>query len=162
MTDLTVQINKIIEAPIEKVFDAWLDPKTLSKFILPMPGMEEPWVENEAREGGGFTIMMKVGEDKTPHTGTYLEIDRPKKLAFTWESPASTDDSVVTLNFTEVSDNKTKIELTHIRFIDEERRSNHEGGWSNILNKLNDQLACVFDRMSQPPWKNTTHRIFTV
>jgi uncharacterized protein YndB with AHSA1/START domain len=123
------------------VFDAWLDPKTLSQFILPMPGMEEPKIENEAREGGSFTIIMKVGDDEIPHTGKYLVVSRPRKLVFTWESPASTDDSVVTLNFTEVSDNKTNIELTHTRFIDEERRSNHEGGWNNILNKLNDVVA---------------------
>ena len=138
MTDLTVKINKIIDAPIGKVFDAWLDPKTLSQFILPMPGMEEPEVENEAREGGNFTIIMKVGEDNILHAGKYLEIDPPKKIVFTWESPVSTDDSVVTLNFTKLDDSRTNIELTHIRFIDEERRSNHEGGWSNILNKLND------------------------
>ena len=141
MTDLMVNIDKIIKAPIGKVFDAWLDPKTLSQFILPMPGMEEPLVKNDARQGGSFTIIMNVGEDKIPHTGKYLEIDRPNKLVFTWESPASTDDSVVTLIFTEVNDNQTRIELTHVRFIDEERRSNHEGGWSNILNMLSDVVA---------------------
>lgn len=141
MTDLTVKINKTVEAPIGKVFDAWLDPETLSQFILPMPGMEEPHVENDAREGGSFTIVMKVGDDEIPHTGKYLEIVYPDKLVFTWESPVSTDDSVVTLNFTKVSDNKTGIELTHIRFIDEERRLNHESGWSNILNKLNDVVG---------------------
>ena len=38
MTDLTVNLSKTIHAPIEKVFDAWLDPKTLSQFVLPMRG----------------------------------------------------------------------------------------------------------------------------
>jgi len=141
MTDLTVNLNKIIHAPIEKVFDAWLNPTTLSQFILPMAGMEEPLVENEARKGGGFTIIMKVGEDKIPHTGKYLEIDRPNKLVFSWHSPVSTDDSVVTLHFTAMGPDKTNIELTHVRFIDEERRSNHEGGWHNILNKLADVIS---------------------
>ena len=136
MTDLTVSLNKEINAPIAKVFDAWLDPKTLSQFILPMPGMENSEVTNDAREGGNFEIIMNVGNEKIPHTGKYLEIDRPKKLVFTWVSPASLDDSTVTLNFTEIDSNKTKIELTHIRFIDEEHRSNHEGGWGNILDAL--------------------------
>ncbi len=36
MTDLIVNISKTIQAPIEKVFDAWLNPETLSQFILPM------------------------------------------------------------------------------------------------------------------------------
>ncbi len=140
MTDLTVNVSKTIDAPITKVFDAWLDPNTLAKFILPMPGMENSQVENEAREGGIFRIIMQVGDSKVPHTGKYIEIDRPRKLAFTWESPESVDDSIVTLNFTKLSDNQTNIELTHVRFIDEKRRSNHEGGWGNILDKLNEVI----------------------
>lgn len=141
MTDLTVSLNKEINAPITEAFDAWLDPKTLSQFIMPMPEMENPEVKNDAREGGSFEIIMNVGDEKIPHTGKYLEIDRPKKLVFTWVSPASLDDSTVTLNFTEIEGNKTNIELIHIRFIDEEHRSNHENGWSNILDTLSQAIA---------------------
>ncbi len=136
MTELTVNVSKTIKAPITKVFDAWLDPDTLAKFMLPMPGMENSQVKNEAHEGGLFTITMHVGTNKVPHTGKYIEIDRPKKLVFTWESPESIDGSIVTLNFTELNENQTKVELSHVKFIDEQRRSNHESGWENILNTL--------------------------
>lgn len=136
MTELTVSIEKTIAAPIEKVFEAWLDPKILSQFMLPMAGMECPQATTDARPGGSFEIIMQVGENKIPHTGKYLEIDRPNKLVFTWESPASTDGSVVSLDFSAVSDKQTNIKLTHTRFIDEETRSNHESGWGNILNAL--------------------------
>lgn len=141
MTDLTVNIEKTIEAPIEQVFDAWLTAETLAKFILPMPGMKAPLVKNDPKVEGTFEIIMFVGDDKVPHTGTYLELDRPNKLAFTWESPASLSDSVVTLEFTEINKNTTKIELTQVKFKDEECRSNHEGGWTNILNEL-EQVVC--------------------
>ncbi|MGI9227291.1 MAG: SRPBCC family protein [Gammaproteobacteria bacterium] len=143
MTDLTVNLKKVIQASIEDVFDAWLNPETLSKFILPMPGMPEPQTQNEAYEGGSFSIIMHVGEDKIPHTGKYLEIRRPNKLVFTWESPFSTDNSTVTLNFTALDEDKTNVELTHIRFIDEENRTDHEGGWSNILDKLNEVMSLI-------------------
>lgn len=141
MTDLTVNVTKIIHAPIEKVFDAWLNPETLSQFILPMPGMPQPQVETDVREGGKFKIIMQVGDDKIPHSGRYIEINRPNKLVFTWESPFSTDGSTVTLKFNDVGENRTNIDLTHIKFIDEERRENHEGGWGNILESLNDILG---------------------
>ena len=42
----------------------------------------------------------------------------------------------MTLIFTPVDANTTDIELTHVRFINEEARSNHQGGWANILDKL--------------------------
>ncbi len=136
MTDLTVHLNKTINAPIEKVFDAWLDPEMLTRFILPAPGMPQPDVENDAREGGRFTIVMHVGDDKIPHTGNYLTVDRPNRLVFSWESPYSTDDSTVTLDFNSIDANTTRVELIHVKFLHEEARSDHEGGWGNILDKL--------------------------
>ncbi len=136
MNDLTVNLTKTINASIEKVFDAWLDPTMLVQFILPMPGMPQPEVENDAREGGSFSIIMQVGEDKIPHTGTYLTIRRPKKLVFSWLSPFSTDGSQVSLLFNAIDANTTEIELTHLKFLDEESRANHEGGWGNILDML--------------------------
>lgn len=141
MNDLCVSVTKLIHAPVDKTFDAWLDPELLSQFILPMPGMPQPKVEADAREGGSFTIVMNVGDDKIPHTGKYIEITRPNKLVFTWESPFSTDGSTVTLEFTEIGENQTNVELTHIKFPDEESRSNHEGGWGNILDVLNDVMS---------------------
>ncbi|KJS32354.1 MAG: hypothetical protein VR64_07530 [Desulfatitalea sp. BRH_c12] len=141
MTELMVNISKIIHAPIEKVFDAWLNPRMLSKFIIPMPGMTAPEVKNDAREGGSFTIIMHVGDDKLPHTGKYLEINRPNKLVFTWASRHSLDGSTVTLNFTKINDNKTNVTLTQVKFIDEKERSGHEEGWGNILNKLDEVMS---------------------
>jgi len=137
MTDLAVNINKTIKAPIEKVFDAWLNPETLAKFILPMPGMPEPEVQNSPEPGGKFTIVMAVGDEKIPHTGEYIEINRPVKLVFSWQSPCSMDDSRVTLVFKSVDESNTLIELTHLKFIDEATRQDHEGGWGNILEALN-------------------------
>ena len=138
MTDLSVNVKKTINAPIEKVFDAWLDPAMLTRFILPAPDMPNPEVENDAREGGRFLIVMQVGEDKLPHSGEYLVIDRPHRLKFSWESAYSTDDSEVQIDFRALDDNSTEVELTHVRFLHEEARSDHEGGWSNILDKLGE------------------------
>ena len=140
MTDLTVHITRTIHASIEKVFDAWLDPAMLTQFILPAAGMPGPEVENDASEGGRFSIIMHVGDDKIPHRGTYLTIDRPNRLEFTWESPYSTDDSQVLLQFTALDTATTEVELTHVKFISEEARSDHEGGWGNILDKLDDVI----------------------
>jgi uncharacterized protein YndB with AHSA1/START domain len=138
MTELKVNIEKIINAPIEKVFDAWLNPKMLAKFMRGLPKMSETDVEIDAREGGRFTFTMNLGDEKIPHTGKYLEIRRPDKLVFTWESQYSVvENSTVTLNFARIDDHKTNITLTHVKFIDEEARAGHEQGWGNVLTALN-------------------------
>ncbi len=136
MEDLTVDIEKTINAPIERVFDAWLDPELLSRFMLPMPGMKHPRVTCDPRQGGDFEIVMYVGDNEVPHTGRYLEVERPHKLAFSWVSPASRDDSVVTLTFSETGEQGTHVHLRHVKFYDEGRRADHEGGWTHILETL--------------------------
>ena len=136
MNDLTVNIEKTINAPIERVFDAWLDPVLLTRFILPAADMPQPEVSNDPREGGRFEIIMHVGDDRLPHRGTYLVIERPQRLEFSWVSAYSTDDSRVTLEFTALGAGATRVRLTQVRFLHEEARSDHEGGWSNILDRL--------------------------
>ena len=140
MSELTVNITKIVKAPITKVFDAWLDPEMLAQFMRPSSKMALSPTTNEAVVDGRFEMLMKIGEQTIPHTGQYLEIKRPDKLVFTWASPASIDDSVVTLNFKTIADNQTELKLNHVRFIDEERRANHEGGWTRIVGRLIDLL----------------------
>lgn len=141
MNDLTLTISKTINAPIEEIFDAWLDPSLLTQFILPMPGMPQPQVENDPRQGGSFKIIMQVGDDKIPHTGEYLEICRPDRLIFSWNSPCSSDGSKVTIDFNAIDYHTTNVVLTHVTFVDEEARENHEAGWSNILDSLSDAVC---------------------
>ena len=140
MTDIRLKIEKIIHAPIEKVFDAWLDPEMLAKFMIPMPGMPEPEVENDPRQGGRFTIVMRVGQDRLPHKGEYLQINRPNRLEFSWISHRCVDGSIVTIDFEKINENETNVCLTHVKFIDEEARDDHSVGWRNILDKLNDMM----------------------
>ncbi len=48
---LTLSLSKIIQAPVENVFNAWLDAKLLAKFMIPMPGMCEPQVTCNPSQG---------------------------------------------------------------------------------------------------------------
>ena len=138
MTDLVVKLTKTINAPIEKVFNAWLDADTLSQFMMPIAGMPQPRVEADGREGGSFAIYMMVGDNEIPHRGQYLKVEKPNKLVFTWESPFSTDDSTVTILFNSIDETTTEINFTHLKFKDEQARSNHEGGWGTILEYLSN------------------------
>ena len=132
MTDLSLTTTHTLAAPPERVFNAWLDPEMLAKFMRPAEGMEVPKASSDPREGGRFEIVMKAGDQEIPHAGTYKVIKPHSKLVFTWESPMSVDGSTVTLDFTPV-DGGTLVKLHHVKFPSEESRDNHEGGWANIL-----------------------------
>ena len=136
MNELSLSVKKTIHAPIEEVFDAWLNPKTLSKFMLPMKGMPEPDVVTDPRQGGKFTIIMNPGDKALPHSGEYLIIDRPNKISFTWESDHSIEGSTVTLEFAAHDKDSTEVRLTQVKFFDAQARDDHEGGWTCILETL--------------------------
>lgn len=77
---------------------------------------------------------MEFEGNKLPHSGKYLSIERPHVLVFSWNQPFSSDETVVSLEFTKVDEQNTNIELSHTKFVDEESKNNHEGGWLCVLN----------------------------
>ncbi len=139
-TELHMETSRVIAADQETLFDAWLDPEMLAKFMTPGPNMSVPEATSDARVGGRFRVVMRAGDQDMPHEGTYKTIDRPNTLAFTWESPFSTlEDSTVTINFEKV-EGGTNVKLHHVRFPSEESRDNHMGGWTSILNALSESV----------------------
>ena len=140
MTDLSLSVERVIKAPPARVFDAWLDPATLARFMMPAEGMSVPRASSDAKTGGRFEVVMQAGENEIPHAGTYKEITPHSKIVFTWESPFSADDSTVTLDFA-AADGGTHVTLTHVRFVSEESRDNHMGGWTAILAALDETFA---------------------
>jgi uncharacterized protein YndB with AHSA1/START domain len=139
-TELSLECTRLIAAPREKLFDAWLDPDMLTRFMHPGENMSVPEATTDPREGGRFLVVMRAGDKDLPHQGTYKTIDRPNRLAFTWESPMSpVEGSTVTIDFEE-ADGGTNLRLRHVRFPSDESRANHEAGWARILDTLAAQV----------------------
>ena len=140
MTELSLTTSRVIAAPQDRVFDAWLDPEMLARFMTPMPGTTVPKADNDPVEGGRFDIVMRVGDQDMPHGGTYKEISPHKRLVFTWETPFSVEGSTVTLDFAP-QNGGTEVTLTHVKFPSEEIRDNHAKGWGGILDALDGAMA---------------------
>jgi uncharacterized protein YndB with AHSA1/START domain len=138
MTDLTLTASRVIKAPPERVFNAWIDPAMMSKFMVPRPDMQVRDARSDARVGGTFYVMM-VGDKEYPHSGTYKEITPHSRLVFTWETPWSAPESTVMIDFNPVAGG-TEVVLTHIRFLSEQSRDNHAQGWAGMLVNLENSL----------------------
>jgi uncharacterized protein YndB with AHSA1/START domain len=133
--EYTVTVRREIAAPAEELFDAWLDAHSLGSWLKPS-GIQETRAETDPREGGSFRIVMVNDESSIVHSGTYQEIDRPRRLVFTWSSPATRfRDSIVTVTFQPTS-NSTVVEIHQVGLPDEEAQASHHAGWSDALREL--------------------------
>lgn len=139
-TDLTLTVSRLIKADAKRIYDAWLDPAMISRFMRPDADVTIPKATNDPRVGGRFDILMQAGDKQIPHAGTYLDLTPHERIVFTWESPFSTDDSTVTVTFAPEAGG-TMVTLTHVKFLSEEMRDNHEKGWGEILDALDAEFA---------------------
>ena len=140
MTDLTLNVSRTINAPSEKLFNAWPDPELLVRFMTPGPSMSVAKATTDPVPGGRFEIIMQAGDRAIPHYGIYKTITPFSQLVFTWQSGFSVDDSTVTLDFRPV-EGGTEVNLHHVKFPHEQSRDNHIGGWVSILAALEETLA---------------------
>jgi uncharacterized protein YndB with AHSA1/START domain len=86
----TIIITRRFDFAIERVFDAWLEPAKARQFLFATPTGKIVRADIDARVGGAFNITRRDGED-IEHVGTYLEIDRPRRLVFTFGAPKFSD-----------------------------------------------------------------------
>jgi uncharacterized protein YndB with AHSA1/START domain len=135
MTDLTLTVQKQIPATAERIYNAWLDPIMMKKFLFGGPGTSVAIAETDPKIGGKYRVVMNDGEKDIPHTGTYLDLTPHSRIAFTWESPFSVEGSTVTLDFAPKGD-ETLVTLTQVRFANEGARDGHRSGWTFILDTL--------------------------
>jgi uncharacterized protein YndB with AHSA1/START domain len=134
LIDLTV--TRTIPAPPERIFDVWIDPKS--------PG--GPWFGGERVivnpvVDGLFYIGAKHQDRIWPHYGRFIQLDRPRKIEFTWVSEATKGaESVVTLTL-EPRGNDTEVTLRHAGVPDDEMGRQHKDGWTWILSMLEQGMA---------------------
>ena len=131
------------KASAERVFDAWLDPDKVRAWgAQPIPGrppIDIRRVEIDARVGGRFTFSDMREDGEAVHWGTYLQIDRPRKLVFTWfttEEDEKENNSVVTLTIEPLA---TGCRATIVHSMDRRWSDYVEQtatGWSMMLGQL--------------------------
>jgi uncharacterized protein YndB with AHSA1/START domain len=137
---VTVRVARSIEGPLERVFDAWLDPASAGKWLFATPEGEMVKVEIDPRPGGRFLFVDRRNGEDIEHSGEYLAIDRPRKLAFNFVVPKFSEErSLVELDF-EQTDGGTDLKLSHAGVLPEYAARTEEG-WLAILDGLARQLG---------------------
>jgi uncharacterized protein YndB with AHSA1/START domain len=136
MNNLKATASVVIDAPLEKVWEALTTPQLISKYLFGTK-TETTWKVGEPIRFRG-EWQGKSYEDK----GTILEFEPRKKLKYSyWSSMSGIEDKPE--NYMDVSfllstthDDKTKLELLQEKIRDEKSRDHSEQNWTMVLGQL--------------------------
>ena len=137
----TVQIRRRVKATAAEIFQLWTQPDMMVRWMSPFPGPVDCQARCDPRPGGTFSLVMSTKDAKREVSGTYLEVDRPHKLVFTWTGPLTNHvNTLVTLEL-HPRGAETDLILTHERLPNSAIVEGHTRGWGNILDHLAETIA---------------------
>jgi uncharacterized protein YndB with AHSA1/START domain len=139
-----VEVEVRIDASPETVFDFFTDPDKMVQWM----GRSH---ELDPRPGGVFRCDIN-GRDIA--SGSYVEVDRPRRVVFTWgweseESATRPGTSTVEVSLDEAGEG-TLVRLVHRGLATEESRTQHRHGWEHYAERLG--VAAVGGDPGADPW----------
>ena len=136
MAELTVT-HGFAHSP-ERVFDAWLDPAKAARFLFATPTGTMVRCDIDARIGGRFQIVERRDGQDADHQGAYLEIDRPRRLVFSFGDNLAFGATTVTVDIAPAPGG-CDLALTHTGVL-AEWETQTRAGWTGILATLETVL----------------------
>jgi len=131
---VSVTVERRLAAAPERVFEAWLDPESLGRWLFATPEGVMERVEVDPRIGGRFLVAERRGEELAEHHGEYVALDRPRRIAFDFWTSFSEERTRVTVTI-EADGDGSLLSLRHDGvWADYEERT--EKGWAMILGNL--------------------------
>lgn len=138
-------LERTFDAPREKVFRAWTEPKLLKQWFVP-----SPWsisgVALDVRPGGQSHVVMRDPDGNDyPNQGVYLEVVENEKLVFTdafttaWE-PSDKPFMLAIVTFDDL-DGRTRYTARVRHWTAQDREAHEEMGFHEGWGKCADQLA---------------------
>lgn len=140
METVAVTVERILAAPPEALFKAWVEPELLSKWMFGPAVRNEEIVNlaNHLEVNGRFSYIIKRDGKEFNHVGKYLVIEPFSRLSFTWGIEGiSVDESVVDIHFYE-AEGGCRLVLKHkLDVAWAEYAGRTQQGWTFMIGKLN-------------------------
>lgn len=133
---IPIRVTRRFVALAERVFDAWLDPTSARTWLFATPGGEMAQAEIDPRVGGAWRVVERRPQGDALHRGTYVTIDRPRRLAFTFAVDEASEGDRVSIDIEPL---EPGCELTLVHAMSAEWADYAQKtieGWSAILEGL--------------------------
>jgi uncharacterized protein YndB with AHSA1/START domain len=141
--DREIVITRVVDAPRERVFQAWTDPKQITQWFSP-EGFQNETLEIDIRPGGRWRFVY-VGPDGTRYENrmVFLRVEAPRLLEMEHGSDIDDDPARfrVTVTFDTQSNGKTVLTLRQLLPTVEQRNHSIDFGAVEIGFTTLDKLA---------------------
>jgi uncharacterized protein YndB with AHSA1/START domain len=135
---LLLDMTRVLNAPVQAVFEAFSESNALVKWFGPM-GFTIPDLRFRPVVGDSYRIEMRPPDGGSFHlTGEFRDVDPPTRLSYTfvWEDPDPDDvETLVALSFRDLG-GTTEVLLSQGPFKTQARRELHCRGWTESFDKL--------------------------
>jgi uncharacterized protein YndB with AHSA1/START domain len=138
-------IERIFDAPRDLVWKAWADPARMVRWLGPR-GFTSNVIKMDPWLGGAYRFHMRSPEGVDHWVqGVYREIVERERLVYTWmwtdgQGNPTGPETLVTVNFAEHGNEKTKLTLRQSGFESVAARDAHQQGWDSCLDRLAEYL----------------------
>jgi uncharacterized protein YndB with AHSA1/START domain len=131
----SLHLQRCFDSASEKVFDAWVNPETVKRWLFTTPTSEKNSTEIEARVGGKWTITDRRDGVDYRALGEYVEIDRPRRLVFTFGMPQFSPEFARVIVEIAPEGSGSILTVTH-EHLPWSHLKETEQGWSDMFSRL--------------------------
>jgi uncharacterized protein YndB with AHSA1/START domain len=146
---LVLRLERVLDAPPERVYAAWTDPAVLRRWWAAQPDWTAADASTDVRVGGRYRLSMRDSDGGIRSVaGEYIEVEPPLRLKYSWawdphegsEAPSSV--TVVTVEFI-AEGSGTRVVLEQRGFVSEPDRDSHDEGWRGCLDNLERRVIAA-------------------
>ena len=145
--DRELVLERVLDAPVEKVWRCWSDPKLLQQWFAP-----KPWtitaVDMDLRPGGRSNTVMRSPEGQEfPNAGVILEVVPERRIVMTdaftadWQPVDGTPFFVAIVSFEPAPGGGTKYTAVARHWTRENREKHEQMGFHDGWGQCADQLG---------------------
>lgn len=131
-----VRVRRVLPATRERTWHAWTRPDEFAAWVWP-PSFASH-ASMDVAVGGRFHLTSAAAGIGV--SGTYLAVEEPTRLVFTWCWDGEDDSTTVTVTLGGLGSG-TELNLRHEGFTSPQARDDHERGWTDCLERLPGLLA---------------------
>src|SRR5262245_43181558 len=122
-----VNVERTVPVGVADAYDAWADRKRIGTWFSTN-------VTQDVRVGGTY----RNGDGDR---GTFLAVDAPRRLRFSWDNPEHAPGSITEVTFRAKGRNATAVRVTHTRLPSQKAVDGMRRGWTWALTSLRSYLA---------------------